>query len=154
VQPEPNHVPPRIIVIGKPHAINMASLPKTAGQSAYQVLGLSRQLDIIIEQNHRLHSLVQTIIPPTPPTTNNLTQGRLVTRIKRSSAGNNEAGSSTHWSTSPVIPQYPTHTTPEQPLIITDDVVSSTESSDNEGENVTTIKQRRPTTPVPRPDVA
>jgi hypothetical protein len=24
VQPEPNHIPPRIIVIGKPHAINMA----------------------------------------------------------------------------------------------------------------------------------
>jgi hypothetical protein len=24
VQPEPNHIPPRIIVVGKPHAINMA----------------------------------------------------------------------------------------------------------------------------------
>jgi hypothetical protein len=131
-----------------------SSLPKTAGQSAYQVLGLSRQLDIIIEQNHRLHSLVQSLTPTTPPALKNLSQGRLVTRIKRSSAGNNEASSSTHWSTSPVIPQYSTHTTPDQPLIIPDDVVSSTESSDNEGEDVTMIKRRRPTTPVPRPDIA
>jgi hypothetical protein len=175
VQPEPNHTPPRIIVIGKPHAINMAvtarvllavltavmemiiqmgtALPKTAGQNTYQVVGLSRQLDIIIEQNHLLHSLVRKLTPSTLPATENLSRGRLLTRIKRSSAGNNEASSSTHWSTSPVTPHYTAHTTPDQPLIIPDDVVSSTENSDTDGEDVTADKRRRLTAPVPHPDI-
>jgi hypothetical protein len=172
VQPEPNHTPPRIIAVGKPHAINMAitarillavqtavmemmriqmgtALPKTAGQNTYQVLGLSRQLDIVIEQNHQLYSLVRNLTPSTPSATETLSRGRLVTRIKRSSAGTNEASSSTHWSTSPITPHYTTQTTPDQPL---DDVVSSTDNSDTEGEDVTTTKRRRSTAPVPHPD--
>jgi hypothetical protein len=155
VQPEPNHLPPRIIITGKPHAVNMAitghallavqtslmemmrlqlgsSLPEAGGQNVYQVLGLSRQLDIIIEQNQRLHTLVRTLTPSTPPA-NPHTHRRLVTRIKRSSTGSNEAIPSTHWSTSPVIPSHPPPTTQQQPLIIPDDIASSTETSDTEG---------------------
>jgi hypothetical protein len=111
------------------------------------------QLDIIIEQNHRLHALVQTLSPPTTPEEPPAYR-RLVTHIKRSATEGTEATSSTHWSTSPIILSHPPLTTREQPLIIPDDLASSTENSDTEGENVTSIKRRRPTTPVPRPDIA
>jgi hypothetical protein len=177
VPPEPHHMPPRIIVVGKPHAINMAttgralmsvqaalmemirlqlgsSLPDTARRNAYQALGMARQLDIIIEQNHRLHSLVQSILPPAP-TEEPHAYKRLVTRIKRTSTGVNEATSSTQWSTSPVTISHPPQNTQEQPLIIPVDSASSAEDSDTtQGKNVTPIKRRRPATSVPQPDIA
>jgi hypothetical protein len=81
VTPEPGHTPPRIIIVGKPRAINMAMtgrlllsvqssvmemmrlqlgtlMPDTQRSNAYQILGLTWQLDIIMEQNHRLQSLI------------------------------------------------------------------------------------------------
>jgi hypothetical protein len=107
VTPEPGHTPPRIIIVGKPHAINMATMgrlllsvqssvmemmrlqlgtlmPDT--QRSNPILGLTRQLDIIMEQNHRLQSLILALTPPTSPD-GPYAYGRLVTRIKRSSTG-------------------------------------------------------------------
>jgi hypothetical protein len=75
VTPEPHHDPPRLIVIGKPYAINIAmtgrlllsvqssvmemirlqlgtTVPDSIRSNTFQILGLNRQLDIIIEQNH------------------------------------------------------------------------------------------------------
>jgi hypothetical protein len=58
---------------------------------------------------------------------------RLVTHIKRSSAGVNTSNSSVMWSASPAIVPQITHNTTEEALIILDNLISSTVGSATEG---------------------
>jgi hypothetical protein len=175
VTPEPGHTPPRVIIVGKPHAINMAMtgrllmtvqssvtemirlqlgtrVPDAARSNAYQVLGLSRQLDIIIEQNHRMHSLIQTLSPPTSPD-GPYAYRRLVTRIKRSSSNAPHSDSAVMWSTLPSTSSNILQDGQEQPLIIPNNLPSFDEDSDSDRDS-SSVKRRRPSTPVPRPDIA
>jgi hypothetical protein len=174
VTPEPEHTPPRIIVIGKPHAINMAMtgrfllsvqssvmemmrlqlgtlMPDTQRSNALQILGLTRQLDIIMEQNHRLQS---PILALTPPTTLDgpYAYRRLVTPIKCSSTGNPHTDSTVMWSTLPTEIPHTLQHVQEQPLIIPNDLVSPDEDSDSDGANVTSFKRKHPASPAPRSD--
>jgi hypothetical protein len=172
VTPEPDHAPPRIIIVGKPHAVNMAMtgrlllsvqsavmemirlqmgtrFPDAERGTVFQILGLSRQLDIIVEQNHRLHSLMQTLSPPTSPD-GPYAYRRLVTRIKRSSTPHTD--STVVWSTLPTTSAHTSHTTHDHPLILPNDIHSFDEDSDSDRTSVTSLGRRRPSTPVPRPD--
>jgi hypothetical protein len=167
ITPEPHHDPPRLVIIGKPYALNMAmtarlllsiqssvmemirlqlgtAIPDSVRSNTFHILGLSRQLDIVID--HRLHALVQSLTPSSP-STETPAHKRLVTRLKRASTNMDSANTPVQWSvTPPLVTQVP-HIAPGEPFIIPTNVFSSDEDTATESEEVTSMKRCMLSTP-------
>jgi hypothetical protein len=124
------------------------TVPDSARSNTFHILGLNRQLDIIIEQNHRLHALVQSLTSTATPA-----HKRLVTRIKRSLAGVDSPNTSVKWSVSPTLVSQVPHINTGEALIILTNIFSSSDDNTTESEDVTPTKRRMLSTPSPRPDV-
>jgi hypothetical protein len=127
------------------------AIPDSVRSNTFHILGLSRQLDIIIEQNHSLHALVQSLTPSSP-STETPEHKRLVTRIKRASTGIDSACTSVQWSVAPTLVTQVPHITTGEPLIIPTNVLSSDAENTTESEEVTPIKRRMLSTPSHHPE--